>query len=80
MNDKKLAKFLIVLLLLPLTLAYFSGDKFRYPCQDPTNWETPECKPPVCSAAGTCPVDLVGEDVFNGTTTTQTTPEGGTNE
>jgi cobalamin biosynthesis protein CobD/CbiB len=50
--------------------------QFRYPCQDPTNWETPECKPPICSAAGVCPVDLVGEDVFNGTTT-NTTPEGG---
>ena len=30
MNDKRLAKGLIILLLLPLTLAYFSGDKFRY--------------------------------------------------
>ena len=49
---------------------------YRYPCQDPTNWEKPECKPPICSAAGLCPVDLVGEAIFNGTTT-QTTPEGG---
>ena len=54
--------------------------QYRYPCQDPSNWETPECKPPVCSVAGTCPVDLVGKDIFEGTTETQTTPEGGTNE
>ena len=54
--------------------------QYRYPCQDPSKWETPECKPPVCSVAGTCPVDLVGEDIINGTTTTQVTPEGGPNE
>ena len=45
------------------------GDgRFRYPCQDPANWEKAECKPPVCSANGACPIDLVGKDVFEGTT------------
>jgi hypothetical protein len=40
---------------------YFSGDGFyRYPCQDPANWETPQCKPPICSATRTCPSDLTG--------------------
>ena len=75
------ARLLVVLAISTLLLSScgYSGF-YRYPCQDPTNWETPECKPPVCSTAGTCPVDLVGEDVFNGTTTTQTTPEGGPNE
>ena len=34
-------------------------DRFRYPCQDPKNWESPECKPPVCTATQTCPNDLV---------------------
>ena len=61
MNDKKLAKFLIVLLLLPLTLAYFSGDKFRYPCQDPDNWDKDFCKPPKCDVTRTCP-----EHIFKG--------------
>jgi len=28
-----------------------------------------ECKPPICTVAGVCPEDLVGEDVVNGTTT-----------
>ena len=47
---------------------WFSGDGFyRYPCQDPANWDTTECKPPVCEVAGYCPVDLVGEDIFNST-------------
>jgi len=55
MNDKKLAKGLIILLLLPLTLAYFSGDKFRYPCQDPDNWDKDICKLPYCDVTRTCP-------------------------
>jgi hypothetical protein len=33
-------------------------DRFRYPCQDPKNWELDECKPPVCTATGTCPDQL----------------------
>jgi hypothetical protein len=39
-----------------------SGDGFyRYPCQDPTNWENPDCKPPLCTARKDCPDDLVGD-------------------
>ena len=34
-------------------------DRFRYPCQDPQNWEKAECKPPICSATATCPDQLV---------------------
>jgi cobalamin biosynthesis protein CobD/CbiB len=34
-------------------------DRFRYPCQDPKNWESPDCKPPICTALGTCPDMLV---------------------
>ena len=34
-------------------------DRFRYPCQDPVNWEKAQCKPPVCSADGTCTKDLI---------------------
>jgi len=45
------------------------GDgRFRYPCQDPANWEKAECKPPVCTANGACPIDLVGKEAFEGTT------------
>jgi hypothetical protein len=61
MNDKRLAKGLIILLLLPLTLAYFSGDKFRYPCQDPANWDKDMCKLPWCDVTRTCP-----EHIFKG--------------
>ena len=61
MNDKKLVKFLFVLLLLPLTLAMCSGDRYRYPCQDPENWDKDFCKLPVCDVNRTCP-----EHIFKG--------------
>lgn len=35
---------------------------YRYPCQDPENWENVECQPPICEAAGTCTKDLLGYD------------------
>lgn len=30
-------------------------DKFRYTCQNPNNWDTPECKKPYCEVSQTCP-------------------------
>ena len=55
---------------LPVLIFWFLGcvmcvmlsgceDRFRYPCQDPKNWELPDCKPPICTATGTCPDMLV---------------------
>lgn len=34
------------------------SDMYRYPCQNPDNWEHKVCKRPYCSANGTCPEDL----------------------
>ena len=34
------------------------SENYRYPCQDPDNWEKKECQKPYCSANGTCPEDL----------------------
>lgn len=34
------------------------SERYRYPCQDPVNWNTQECQKPFCSANGTCPEDL----------------------
>lgn len=45
-------------MLLALSLLAGCQDRFRYPCQDPDNWETKECKPPICTATGTCPSDV----------------------
>ena len=61
MEDRKMVKWLLALLLLPLCLAYFSGDRFRYPCQDPSNWDKDICKMPICDVTRTCP-----EHIFKG--------------
>ena len=61
MSDKKLFFTAIALIILPLTLASFGGDRFRYPCQDPANWDKDFCKPPICDVTRTCP-----EHIFKG--------------
>lgn len=33
-------------------------ERYRYPCQNPENWDNKICKKPYCSANGTCPEDL----------------------
>lgn len=33
-------------------------ERYRYPCQNPENWENKYCQKPYCSANGTCPEDL----------------------
>jgi hypothetical protein len=60
-NDRKLFKWLAILIVLPLVIAIFGGDRFRYPCQDPNNWEKDFCKKPLCDVTRTCP-----EHVFKG--------------
>ena len=48
------------LLVVCLALSFLGcQDRYRYPCQDPANWETPECKPPICTVTATCPSDLI---------------------
>lgn len=74
----KSLRMLTAVLLTAVTLTGCGYDgHFRYPCQDPTNWEKAECKPPVCTATQTCPVDLV--KTSDGTTAT-VEPEGTPNE
>jgi len=60
-NDKHLFYAAICLIVLPLTLGFFGGDKFRYPCQDSANWEKDFCKFPICDVTRTCP-----EHIFKG--------------
>jgi hypothetical protein len=61
MKDKHLFLGGIALILLPLSLAFFGGDRFRYPCQDPENWNKPICQKPACDVTRTCV-----EHVFKG--------------
>lgn len=51
-------------LLVVLSGCNFDGS-YRYPCQDPANWEAKECNPPVCEPTGTCSRDLVGKTVWD---------------
>jgi hypothetical protein len=37
---------------------------YRYPCQDPANWNNAECKPPICTADGWCTPTLLGFDPY----------------
>jgi predicted small lipoprotein YifL len=48
---------LSMILMLSLSGCGYDGH-YRYPCQDPANWENSECKPPICTANGACPEDL----------------------
>lgn len=52
---------LISLLLLASTGCGFNG-KYRYPCQDPKNWQKPECQRPACEVDGACTDTLLGFD------------------
>lgn len=61
MDDKRMFKWLALLILLPLCLAIFGGDRFRYACQDPENWDKKICQKPTCDVTRTCP-----EHVFKG--------------
>lgn len=61
MHDLRLFKWLAVLILLPIALAFFAGDRFRYPCQNPDNWDKDICQKPKCDVTRTCP-----EHVFKG--------------
>lgn len=49
----------IIALIIGIGFVFFSEDVFRYECQDPVNWGTPECEPPICKAAGLCTEDLI---------------------
>lgn len=60
-SDAKLFKFMGFLILLPLALAVFGGDRFRYPCQDPENWGKDICQKPQCEVTRSCP-----EHIFKG--------------
>ena len=61
MNDKHLFWILGVLLLIPIGFAMVSKETYRYPCQDPANWDKEICKMPLCDVTRTCP-----EPIFKG--------------
>jgi hypothetical protein len=54
---------LVSTLLICVTLSgcgkYNFEEIYRYPCQDPANWESEDCKPPKCEAWGGCTKDVL---------------------
>ena len=52
---------MLLVLFIPIGMATCSGDRFRYPCQDPANWDKDFCKMPLCDVTRTCP-----EHIFKG--------------
>jgi hypothetical protein len=76
MKQLKFGFAVILAVLLTTSLSSCSNpeglNRYRYPCQDPVNWEKAECNPPVCEATGTCTKDILGK------TTDGTTVESGT--
>ena len=48
----------IFFIMLPLLAATGCEQAYRYPCQDPANWQAPECQRPICEVNRDCP-DLI---------------------
>ena len=63
---RKLASAVGVLVVI-LVIAVLSGcgyqGFYRYPCQEPANWQREECVAPVCNASDTCTTDLLPEEM-----------------
>ena len=52
-------KYKLAWVFVPAVLALVGcSEGYRYPCQDPENWNDKKCQKPYCSANGTCPEDL----------------------
>jgi hypothetical protein len=51
---------LILFIMIMFALIIFLGqDRYRYECQDPENWSSPSCTPPICKASSTCTEDTL---------------------
>jgi hypothetical protein len=59
MKRRTKALLLATLGVVALSACGYQGS-YRYECQDPENWENPECNPPMCNVNGDCWKDLVG--------------------
>jgi len=60
----------LILLLFPLLVAC-NPERYRYPCQNPENWDQKICQKPYCSANGTCPEDLTHYEKNNNQSSVQ---------
>ena len=56
---KKISAIALACLLMLSLTGCDSLNRYRYPCQDPKNWETAQCTPPECEASQTCTKDVI---------------------
>lgn len=61
MTRRTKATILATVCVLALSACGYQGS-YRYPCQDPENWDSKECNPPICKVDGACSKDLIGFD------------------
>jgi hypothetical protein len=50
-------KYAFIALMMPLFISACNKNEqpYRYACQDPANWETPQCQKPKCEVHRECP-------------------------
>ena len=54
----------ISIIITAFSLSFLSacGQHYRYPCQNPENWETEACKRPLCEVNRDCPDHIFWEE------------------
>lgn len=61
-----IAAFIALGLLFLATALGGCQERYRYPCQDPKNWETEPCQRPLCAATQSCPDQLAKPEEMKG--------------
>jgi hypothetical protein len=61
-NDRNLFKMTLAVLALPIVIAAGCQERYRYPCQDPANWDKAQCQKPLCEVHRQCPDLIFKED------------------
>jgi len=56
----------VVFLFVIVWVLFGCQDRFRYPCQDPANWQTERCQRPQCAITQECPDQLIKPDDMKG--------------
>ena len=55
-------KLLVIAAVIVIASSCGYDGSYRDSCQDPENWETKECEPPICEVDGNCTKTLLGWD------------------
>lgn len=60
MRGRVLLTATLVLFSFPIMSSCGYQGYYRYPCQDPENWENEECQRPLCEIGSGCSDELTG--------------------